>query len=161
MHSRNKETHLFGRSPDKEDYRGLKGSHKVNANSNSVPSSSVGGYARVLAQMAHICTRTFRCMCHNWALSLSLSETHPMLQPLESRFLPPAHSFRFIACSFLSLLPVRGKDLLSDPSATSHLNSSTLPCLIFDIKWYHHYGDIIITKRLSSCSFSIFGKGRM
>lgn len=96
VHLRNKETHLFGRSPDKEDYRGIKGSHKVNANSNSVPSSSVGGYARVLAQMAHICTRTFRCMCHNWALS----EIHPMLQPLESRFLPPAHSFRFIACSF-------------------------------------------------------------
>lgn len=165
VHLRNKETHLFGRSPDKEDYRGIKGSHKVNVNSNSVPSSSVGGYARVLAQMAHICTRTFRCMCHNWALSLSLFLSHSLWNSPDAStsrvaFSSPYSFFPFYCLLVLSLLPLHAVKIYSAilrrrrisilPPSFVLLSSDTI-C----------NDDTVITNRLSSCNrFSISGKAQ-
>lgn len=122
--SGNKETHLFGRSSDKEDYRRIKGSHKVNANSNSVPSLACA-YVRVR-------WHTFVHVRSGVCAITELSETRSMLQPLELHFFSPEPRISFfpsyclLVLSSLFSLSVRGKDLLSDPSATSHLNSFTL-----------------------------------
>jgi len=63
---------------DKKDYQRIKGSHKVNANSNSAPSWAC---VRRWHISVHI---EFRCM----RAITEFSETRSMLQPLESHFLP-------------------------------------------------------------------------
>lgn len=148
MHLRNKETHLFGRSPDKEDYCGIKGSHKVNANSNSAPSSSVGGCTRMCSRRWHIFVHVRSGVCAITELSVSLWNS-PDASTSRVAFSSPDSFFPFYCLLVLSLLPVRGKDLLSDPSATSHLNFS-IPALSYfryqvipSQRWYCNSEEII------------------
>lgn len=117
MRSRNEKIHLFGRCTDKEDYRGIKGSHKVNANSNSAPS-----WACVRADGTYLYTSS-----SDVCAITEFSETRPMLQPLESHFPPspqtPDSFFPFYCSLVLSFfVSVRGKDLLNDIFLRHHIS---------------------------------------
>lgn len=135
MLSGNKETHLFGQS-DKEDYRGIKGSHKVNANSNSAPS---------LTCIMCVCW----CRWHIFVHVLSgicaiteLSETRSMLQFLESR--PATLSSRSITYS-LYLSRLYAVKIYSQVILLRHYIAIPSPYFIpfFDTKSRFH-GDIKI-----------------
>lgn len=145
VHSENKKI-LFSRYFDKKDYCEIKGSHKINANSNSAPSWACvradGTYLNTLS--SDVCAIT------------EFSETRPMLQPLESHFLPLDSFFPFYCSLVLSFLSVRGKDLLSDLSAMSHLNSIILYFLFSISNWYlQRHRD---NKDYLSIIIAIFGK---
>lgn len=126
---------------DKEDYRGIKGSHEVNANSNSARPRVQCVCTRVLVRgwhiFVHVCSG-FRCMRHICALCETPSRS--MFQSLESALsFPPslssslpsprAHSFLPFYCS-RSFYPfcLRAIKIYSVilRSATLYLNSFTL-----------------------------------
>jgi len=108
---------------DKENYREIKRSHKVNANSNSAPSQACvrtdDTYLYTLSSDIYICAIT----------NNEFSETRPMLQPLELHFLSSKLSIlssRSTIFSFYLFFCLYAIKIYSDLSATSHLNSITL-----------------------------------